>query len=89
MDCKQCVSCVCMPRGTRHALASTQVNNWRQGANCILADEMGLGKTAQSVTFINHLMRVENDVGPFLVRHCVACEFGDFGWRAAQVLRAQ
>ena len=44
-----------------------QVNNWRQGQNCILADEMGLGKTAQTVCFINHLMKVEHDVGPFLV----------------------
>jgi hypothetical protein len=49
-------------------LTVAQVNNWRAKSNCILADEMGLGKTAQSVCFINHLMRVENDPGPFLVR---------------------
>jgi hypothetical protein len=50
---------------------SAQVNNWRQGSNCILADEMGLGKTAQTVCFMNHLMKVEHDVGPFLVSSTV------------------
>ena len=50
------------------------VNNWRRNANCILADEMGLGKTAQTVCFLNHIQKFENDPGPFLVRpgHCVA-----------------
>jgi chromodomain-helicase-DNA-binding protein 7 len=43
------------------------VNNWRRNANCILADEMGLGKTAQTVCFLNHLYKFENDPGPFLV----------------------
>ncbi len=43
------------------------INNWRRNANCILADEMGLGKTAQTVTFLFHLHKFENDPGPFLV----------------------
>jgi SWI/SNF-related matrix-associated actin-dependent regulator 1 of chromatin subfamily A len=39
-------------------------------SNCILADEMGLGKTAQTVCFLNHLIKAEGDPGPFLVcRH--------------------
>jgi SNF2 family DNA or RNA helicase len=47
-----------------------QVNNWRMRSNCILADEMGLGKTAQTVCFLNHLIKAEGDPGPFLVcRH--------------------
>jgi len=43
------------------------INNFIQGRNCILADEMGLGKTVQSISFLEHLMRVEHNRGPFLV----------------------
>ena len=57
-----------------HALRDYQVDglNWllscyykRHG--CILADEMGLGKTVQIVTYLEHLVRVENIEGPFLI----------------------
>ena len=40
---------------------------WYKRHGCILADEMGLGKTVQIVSYIEHLYRVENNKGPFLV----------------------
>ena len=43
------------------------IRAWYEGRNCILADEMGLGKTLQTVTFIEHLRRIEHNPGPYLV----------------------
>jgi chromodomain-helicase-DNA-binding protein 7 len=43
------------------------LNRWHAYQNAILADEMGLGKTAQTVTFLEHLCRVNGIRGPFLV----------------------
>ena len=43
------------------------IQQTHKGFNCILADEMGLGKTVQSVTFLEHLCRIHNMRGPFLI----------------------
>jgi chromodomain-helicase-DNA-binding protein 7 len=43
------------------------LNRWHAGQNAILADEMGLGKTAQTVSFLEHLYRVNHVRGPFLI----------------------
>jgi hypothetical protein len=43
------------------------LSRWHTRHNAILADEMGLGKTAQSVAFLEHLVRVNHIAGPFLV----------------------
>eukprot|EP01083_Nonionella_stella_P144660 452020_1 len=43
------------------------IQKFYEGSNSILADEMGLGKTVQSTTFIEHLYRVNNVHGPFLI----------------------
>eukprot|EP00808_Paulinella_micropora_P023964 g38931.t1 len=43
------------------------IKNYLEQRNCILGDEMGLGKTVQVVSFLNHLVKVENVRGPFLV----------------------
>jgi chromodomain-helicase-DNA-binding protein 7 len=40
---------------------------WHQRRGCLLADEMGLGKTVQTITFLEHLQRVEGVRGPFLI----------------------
>ena len=41
--------------------------SWYNRRSVLLADEMGLGKTVQSVTTVNHIWKVENIRGPFLV----------------------
>ena len=43
------------------------IEAWTKRRNVILADEMGLGKTIQAMSFINHLVFVENQAGPFLI----------------------
>eukprot|EP00494_Astrolonche_serrata_P003665 UN03672 len=43
------------------------IRKFYEGKNCILADEMGLGKTIQSVSFIEHLIRNNNILGPYLI----------------------
>ncbi len=40
---------------------------WYRRRGCILADEMGLGKTVQVTAVLEHLHRVENLRGPFLI----------------------
>ncbi len=40
---------------------------WYRHRGCILADEMGLGKTVQVTAVLEHLHRVENLLGPFLI----------------------
>lgn len=42
------------------------VFNWYERRSSILADEMGLGKTAQSICFLDQLVR-RGVRGPFLV----------------------
>ena len=50
---------------------------------------MGLGKTAQTVCFVNHLYRVENDAGPFLVRQrVILCLERFVSWQAGMSLHA-
>ncbi|OQR85660.1 chromodomain protein [Achlya hypogyna] len=41
--------------------------NWYNDRNSLLADEMGLGKTVQTVSYINHLVKVEQRRGPYLI----------------------
>ncbi|KDO20330.1 hypothetical protein SPRG_13475 [Saprolegnia parasitica CBS 223.65] len=41
--------------------------NWYNDRNSLLADEMGLGKTVQTVSYINHLVQVEQRRGPYLI----------------------
>jgi len=43
------------------------IRKFYEGKNCILADEMGLGKTIQSLSFIEHLCRNNNIIGPYLI----------------------
>ena len=43
------------------------IQKFYEGSNSILADEMGLGKTVQSTCFIEHMHRVNNIHGPFLI----------------------
>lgn len=43
------------------------IRKFYEGKNCILADEMGLGKTIQSLSFIEHLIRNNNIMGPYLI----------------------
>lgn len=43
------------------------VSNWDHQRNCLLADEMGLGKTIQVVSFLNWLVTVRRNRGPFLI----------------------
>ncbi len=40
---------------------------WYRHRGCILADEMGLGKTVQVTAVLEHIHRVENLRGPFLI----------------------
>ncbi len=40
---------------------------WYRRRGCILADEMGLGKTVQVTAVLEHVHRVENLRGPFLI----------------------
>ena len=35
--------------------------------NVVLADEMGLGKTIQSISFLDHLIKICKIRGPFLI----------------------
>lgn len=43
------------------------INSWTKRTNVILADEMGLGKTIQAMSFVNYLIDIENQIGPYLV----------------------
>lgn len=43
------------------------IEAWAKRRNVILADEMGLGKTIQAMAFLNHLISIEHQSGPYLV----------------------
>jgi SNF2 family DNA or RNA helicase len=43
------------------------IYNWYNRRNSILADEMGLGKTIQIIAFLQYLLQVQHNRGPFLV----------------------
>ena len=46
--------------------------NWmlrafQDNRNIVLADEMGLGKTVQSISLLDHLIKINKIRGPFLI----------------------
>jgi SWI/SNF-related matrix-associated actin-dependent regulator of chromatin subfamily A member 5 len=61
------LSDACVLRDYQVRGLSWLVNNYRRGINCFLSDEMGLGKTLQVISFIAHLVHVENIPGMHLI----------------------